>query len=133
HRYRNLVVVRTFSKAWGLAGLRIGAVLADPAVLRALQLLLDPFACTTAAQEALETTLARPAGMRESVGLVRAERERLAAALRELPCVRRVFPSEANFLFVELSAAARALEALRECGAWVSDTGFHVPDTMRIS
>jgi histidinol-phosphate aminotransferase len=132
-KYPNLVVVRTFSKAWGLAGLRIGALLADPCIIRSIRILLDPFACTVVAQQALVATLECVAAMRESVQRVQHQRVRLTADLAALPGVLRVFPSEANFVFVQFADASEPLAALVVAGDWVADTGYQIPGTLRIS
>ncbi|MGN6607083.1 MAG: histidinol-phosphate transaminase [Jatrophihabitans sp.] len=102
----NLVVLRTFSKAYGLAGLRVGyAVAADPALAAALRQTQVPFAVTTVAQEAALASL-EPAAEKELLERVDelvAERTRVADALRaqgwEIP------PTEANFVWFPLGDA----------------------------
>lgn len=94
----NLVVLRTFSKAWGLAGVRAGAVLAHPEVLNTLRLLADPFAFNAGAQRAVEHALSLPGRMLASVESIREQRAALAREITSLGY--RVLPSETNFLFV---------------------------------
>jgi histidinol-phosphate aminotransferase len=99
----NLVVLRTFSKAYGLAGLRVGyAIAADPAVTAALRQTQVPFAVTTVAQEAALASLepAAEAQLLERVAEVVPERERVRAALLEYGY--DVPPTEANFVWVPL-------------------------------
>ena len=101
--FPNLVVLRTFSKAYGLAGLRVGyAIAADPAVTAALRQTQVPFAVTSVAQAAALASL-EPAAEKElleRVAVIAAERERVQAALRELGYP--VPPSQANFVWLPL-------------------------------
>lgn len=98
----NIAVLRTFSKAWGLAGVRAGAVLAHPDVLQALRVLVDPFAFDTPAQEAISGALDAPEIALAAVPAIRRQRDNLALALASIPGVR-VLPSEANFLFLRIN------------------------------
>ena len=104
--FPNLVVLRTFSKAYGLAGLRVGyAIAGDPAVAAALRQTQVPFAVTSIAQAAALASL-EPAAeqeLLERVGAIAAERERVLAALRELGY--DVPPSQANFVWLPLGEA----------------------------
>jgi histidinol-phosphate aminotransferase len=101
--FRNVVVLRTFSKAYGLAGLRVGyAVAADPAIAAALRQTQVPFAVTTVAQAAALASLEPRAEQQllARVGDLVAERERVYAAL--LAQGYAVPPSQANFVWVPL-------------------------------
>lgn len=119
----NLVLLRTLSKAWGLAGARIGALLADPQLVAILRALAPPYPLPSLATEAALRRL-RPAEIaaarRRTVALV-ARRERLGAALRALPTVRRVWPSAGNFLLARFADAAAALAACETAGVLVRD------------
>jgi len=88
-------VLRTLSKAHGLAGARCGALIADPEVITLLRKVIAPYAIPQPALEALLALLEPPqlAAMRERIGLVRAERQRMRAALARLPGVTHVWPS----------------------------------------
>ncbi|MEU2562054.1 aminotransferase class I/II-fold pyridoxal phosphate-dependent enzyme [Streptomyces longispororuber] len=132
-RYDNLVVLRTLSKAWGLASARCGVVLARPGVVEALRRVQVPFGFTDASQRAVRDRLTRAEEVLAGVRRVRAERERMAAALAEHPAVDRVFPSETNFLLVRLREHEQVLDRLHGAGILVADTGRALPDTCRIS
>lgn len=99
----NVVVLRTFSKAWGLAGVRAGAVLAHPDVIDTLRVIADPFAFDAPSQRAVAAALAAPELALAGVDRIVRQREALRAHLAALPGVRRVLASEANFLFVQLA------------------------------
>ncbi|MFT4045994.1 MAG: aminotransferase class I/II-fold pyridoxal phosphate-dependent enzyme [Solimonas sp.] len=111
---RPYIVLRTFSKAYGLAGLRVGyAVCSSVAIARMLAAAKTPFNVNAAAQAAAVAALGDQAWMRASVSRICVERERVAAALRARGL--RVAPSEGNFLFFDtgLSSVHVAGELLK--------------------
>jgi histidinol-phosphate aminotransferase len=109
-RFAELVVLRTLSKAHGLAGARCGVVIAMPAVISLLARIIPPYALSAPSILAALAALApeRLARMGKRVERLIAERERLRAALSQLSQVRRIWPSETNFLLVQFEDAARA-------------------------
>jgi len=100
----NVLVLRTFSKAYGLAALRVGYAIAQPEVIEAVRKLHVPFEVNAVAQAAALASLGAEAEMRARVAVVVAERERMYAALvqRGMPVV----PSQANFLWLEVPDTA---------------------------
>jgi histidinol-phosphate aminotransferase len=111
----NVVVVRTLSKAWGLAGLRVGFAIAAPDVVRALRCAGSPYPVgalsLTLAAARLETG---EASMRAFVDRVRDERGRLAVALTAAGL--DVVPSQANFVFAQIDDPEAFCLALARCG-----------------
>ena len=119
----HLAILRTLSKAHGLAGARCGTVIADPEVIALLRKVIPPYAI---AQLTLETVLKllEPAQLAEAgtrIAVIRAERERLTAALPTLPQVVRVWSSAANFVLAEFSDAGAALARARDARLLVRD------------
>ncbi|MGA4837837.1 aminotransferase class I/II-fold pyridoxal phosphate-dependent enzyme [Streptomyces sp. G45] len=132
-RHDNLIVLRTLSKGWGLAGARCGIALAEPGLIEALRRVQVPFGFTDASQRAARDRLTHADAALDSVHRVRAERDRMAATLREHPAVDRVFPSQTNFLLVRLHKHERVMEELRDAGIVVADTGRVIPATCRVT
>jgi histidinol-phosphate aminotransferase len=133
----NLVVLRTLSKAYALAGARVGAVLADASVVELLRRVIPPYSMATPTAEAVLAALA-PAPLARAqarIAELRSERGRLAAALAALPLVRHVWPSEANFLLVESADAAALLARARAAGFLLRDLshGALTPGAVRIT
>jgi histidinol-phosphate aminotransferase len=119
----HLVVLRTLSKAHGLAGARCGALIAAPEVVALLRRIIPPYALT---QQTIEGALRalepqQLAASRERLALVRTERERLRGALQGCACVARVYPSAANFVLAEFHDAPEALARARSAGFLVRD------------
>jgi histidinol-phosphate aminotransferase len=122
-RHPNLAVLRTLSKAHGLAGARCGSVIADPEVIGLLKKVIPPYAI---AQPTIEAVLAalEPgalAQLESRLALVRSERTRLAQALAHAPGVVRVWPSDTNFLLVEFCEIERALQRAHRAQLLVRD------------
>ena len=131
----NLVVLRTLSKAFGLAGARVGTTIADPAIIAVLQKVIAPYPVPTPVLQAALAALT-PEGIdaaRESVRQLIAERQRLLAALPKVPVVRRVWPSDTNYVLVEVADSARAMAAGRAAGVIWRDRGKDVPNSIRIT
>lgn len=119
----HVVVLRTLSKAYGLAGARIGTLIADPRVIALLRKVMPPYATAQPCIEASFRALTGPQ-QRETQARIRTivdERERLVARLALLPGVTQVWPSAANFLLVEFADAGRALEQLAATGLLARD------------
>ncbi|PSJ62814.1 histidinol-phosphate transaminase [Pseudaminobacter soli (ex Li et al. 2025)] len=114
-----LLILRTFSKAWGLAGLRVGYGLTNNAELkRGLDLARTPFNVNLMAQAAAEAALDHPQSVTDAVALVQRERLRVQAAIGALGL--RVLPSKGNFLFFDAARPATELaEALLDKGVIV--------------
>jgi histidinol-phosphate aminotransferase len=133
----NVVVLRTLSKALGLAGIRCGAALAAPVVVDMLGCILPPYCYPTPSQDAALASLA-PANRGEfqrRVELLRSERGRVASRLAELPDVDKVWPSEANFLLVRLDDPAASIEKARAAGFLLRNFSWdqYTPNCLRIT
>jgi histidinol-phosphate aminotransferase len=119
--YPNLVVLQTMSKAWGLAGLRLGMAFASEAIIDVYNKVKPPYNINQATQE---LALAALEEVEQVNGMIRAlvsMREQLAADLRGLGCVQTVYPSDANFLLVKVEEARRMYEYLLGDGIVVRD------------
>jgi len=134
-RRPQLVLLRTLSKAHALAGARCGSLLADAEIIALLRKIIAPFPLPQPTTDAALRALAPPqlAATRAAIERVRAERGRLFAALPRLACVRRVWPSEANFLLTEFTDAAAARARAREARLLVRDVSAHVRQGLRIT
>ena len=136
-RYQHLAVLRTLSKAWGLAGARIGSLLANPQVIALLRRILPPYPlplpCVAAALAAFSDEGQQQA--REHIATVRSEHERVRGALAALSCVRKVLPSQANFLAVRFRDAGAAFRRLLDAGVVVRDIRRYpnLHDALRIT
>jgi histidinol-phosphate aminotransferase len=125
----NVVVLRTMSKAWGLAGLRMGYLVAQPEVAAAIRKVVTPFSTSLVAQAAAIAALAQEDEVRRRCALVVAERERVTEALRKLSV--EVPTSQANFVWLPLADRSAAFGKLCE-GRGVIVRPFQ-PDGVRVT
>ena len=133
--FPNLVVLQTLSKAWGLAGLRVGMAFSNEFVISILNKIKYPYNLSTATIGLAASALAREPEMYEMVRVLLAERVRLEAALLRIPCVREVFPSDSNFLLVRVTNANDIYHYLTEHGLVVRNRSseVHCENCLRIT
>jgi histidinol-phosphate aminotransferase len=131
--YNNILTLRTFSKVYGLAGLRIGYGIGHPTLVAEMNKLRTPFNVTSIGQAAALAALDDNDHVRRSVDSNRAERQRLFEELRKLGL--SPVPSETNFLFVPIGPHAKSLcEELLHEGVIVRPMGWMgFPEAIRIS
>lgn len=133
-RHPHVLLLRTFSKAWGLAGLRLGYALSSDGVARQLRKLVPPFAVSVMQAVTAQVALDNPAYMHDSVATTIRERERVMAALQQHPSWQ-VVPSQANFLLIRTPDAAAAYQQLLDQGVLSrrQDSYFGLQRCLRIS
>lgn len=135
--HRNIAVLRTLSKAHALAAARIGCLLADPALIAVLRNCQAPYPLPTPCVELALAALAPQAlaNTRQRVAQLIAERERLRLALSGCDGVRRVYPSQGNYLLLRFADAEAAFRRLLAAGIMVRDMRAQpqLADALRIS
>ncbi|MDP2884244.1 MAG: histidinol-phosphate transaminase [Ignavibacteria bacterium] len=120
-QFPNLVVLRTLSKVWGLAAIRLGYAVAHPPIVSYLMKAKAPYNINAlTSMEALKA-LERADHVQQSVASTIAERKRLVRELERVACVQRVFPSDANFLLVRVTDARTLHQRLAQRGVIVRD------------
>ncbi|OGV71239.1 MAG: histidinol-phosphate transaminase [Lentisphaerae bacterium RIFOXYB12_FULL_65_16] len=116
--FPNVVVSRTLSKSYSLAGVRLGLAFARPELIAEMMKVKDSYNVNALTQVAAIAALKDQAHMQATAARIRATREQVTAALRDLGC--KVLPSEANFLLVRTPQPAKAvMQQLREHGILV--------------
>ena len=134
-QFDNLLVLRTLSKALGLAGARCGGVAGPQPVIDLLDAVQAPYALATPVVECVEAALRADhiETARANVAVIVAERERLADALRGFDIVTRVWPSDANFLLVRCIDAPTVMRRCAEHKVLLRHFGGALQDCIRIS
>jgi len=114
--FQNLIVLQTFSKAWGMAGARVGMAFAQPEIIKVFQAIKYPYNVSELSQQAALQAIDRKDQVAEQIGIIKEARRELSAELEKLPYVLQVYPSDANFVLAEVSDAKRLYEMLKEQG-----------------
>jgi histidinol-phosphate aminotransferase len=132
-RHPNLMITRTFSKAYALAGLRVGYALAHPGLVAVLERVRESFNVNSLGLAAAEAALGDDAYLQSTLARNATQRAELAAALARRDCF--VHPSQTNFLLVEFGPRAQAIETtLLAAGVVVRPmTGYGLPECLRIT
>lgn len=103
--FPNLVVLQTFSKAWGLAGLRVGLAFAGEGIIKLFNKIKPPYNVSQIAQETILNALTKATAFHKTVGQIVKERTAIARCLGQFSFVTKVYPSDANFLLVKTTTA----------------------------
>jgi len=119
--YPNLVVLQTFSKAWGLAGIRLGMAFASDEIIKVLSRIKYPYNINALTQERVLQSLNNEAEKNSWVKTIIEERGKLAEELKQFSFVEKIYPSDANFLLVKMTDARKKFEYLMDQGVIVRD------------
>lgn len=119
--YKNLIILQTFSKAWGLASLRLGMCFACREIIEILNMIKPPYNINGATQELALKALGNYQEMKSMVKDILKERKSLATMLSEIPSIKIIYPSDANFLLVKIKEAHKVYQTLIEKKVIVRD------------
>lgn len=111
-KYPNLVVMQTFSKYWGMAGLRIGMAFSNPEIISLLNKVKPPYNISSLNQEAVLKTLKNASEINKQLELILKQREHVISALNDLEIVKKIYPTDANFLLAEVENANKLYDYL---------------------
>ncbi|MBI1225316.1 MAG: histidinol-phosphate transaminase [Bacteroidetes bacterium] len=117
--FPNLVVLQTLSKAWALAGARLGMAFASPEIIHYLNAVKYPYNVGAPTQRVVLSALEQ--GLEGTVSAIIAERKKLEKALAEFEFVEKIYPSDANFLLVKMKGSALIFNYLKQNGVVVRD------------
>jgi len=133
NKYKNLIVSQTFSKAWGLAGVRAGVAYANEEVINLYKRVKPPYNMSVLNQEAVLNRLDNLDEVTHIIGMILLERDRLKEALSALPIVKKIYPTDANFLLVEVDNADETYQYLIDKKVIIRNRNTHVENCIRIT
>ncbi len=132
-QYPNIIISQTFSKAWGLAAARVGTAYASEAIIALYNKVKPPYNVSKLNQdEALEALLATEL-FQQNKEIILQERKKLIASLSLLPIVKKVYPSDTNFILVEVDDANKLYETLVEAKVITRNRNSVVKNCLRIT
>ena len=111
-KYPNLIVLQTFSKAWGNAGIRLGMAFASPEIIAIFNKIKYPYNVNRLTQEEAIKCLQQPEQVKAWVNALLEERTRVMEEIVKLPCCIRVFPTDANFFLAKVYEATQIYDYL---------------------
>lgn len=133
NKYSNLIVLRTFSKAWGLAGVRCGVIISDKSVIHALRHVQLPFGFSSFSQAKVRERLFDTEETFLSWKRIEKNRDELIATLLTLEEVTKIFKSHTNFIMLVLKDFRKVMGLLKKHKILVLDCSSSIPNSIRVS
>ena len=133
--YPNLIVTQTLSKAYGLAGIRLGICYASKEIIAVLNKIKPPYNINTLTQEAALKALHNKEVVSDQIASIINERNRLNKALETYPFIKKLYPSEANFILIKVDDANKRYDELIKNGIVVRNRSSqsHCENCLRIT
>lgn len=131
--YPNLVVLQTLSKAWGLAGLRLGIAITNQQIISYLNKVKPPYNISGINQKIALETIEQTAVFEQNLSTLKKEKQRMEAQLSELSMIKKIYPSDANFLLAEVDNANALYEYLIEKNIIIRNRNSVINNCLRIS
>ncbi len=134
-KYKNLVVIRTFSKAWGLAGIRCGYSIADEFITNLLFKIKAPYNLNKLTANAILSALSKVMQKNNFVKKLNSEKEKLINELKNIKEIQRIYPSDANFILFKIKNATKVYNKLASEGVIIRNRSnqLNLENCLRVS
>ena len=116
NEFPNLIIIQTLSKAYGMAGIRLGICYAAPEIISTLNKIKPPYNINALTQQKAIAQLSNKAIVNEQISVLKVQRELLVIALKDIDFIQTVYPSDANFLLLKVDDAHKRYNQLLEKG-----------------
>jgi histidinol-phosphate aminotransferase len=133
NKYSNLIVLQTFSKAWGTAGARVGAAYASEEIIRLINTVKAPYNVNVLSQEVILNLLDDKNKLKENVDSILKERAWLEEQFKAIECIVKVFPTDANFFLIKMKNVEEVYNGMLEKEILTSKRAPAIPDCIRIN
>ena len=135
NNYHNLIVVQTFSKAQGLAGLRLGMAFAHSAIIDLMNKIKAPYNINSLTQKEILKRLEEQGLIQQQVHRIKLEKEQLMLEFESISFIEKVFPSDANFFLIRMDDSTQRYNELIDRGIVVRDSSknLNCANTLRIT
>lgn len=131
--YPNLIVMQTFSKAFGLASVRVGVAYTSPEIVAYYNKMKPPYNISTINQKAVLQKLTKFSAYTGQIRKIKKERERLSRELENIPVIQKVYPSDANFVLVKVEDSGKLYNYLVNNGIVVRNRHSVIDNCIRIT
>lgn len=132
-KYSNLIVLQTFSKAWGTAGARVGAAYASEEIIRFINTVKAPYNVNSLSQEHILNLLDDKDKLKGNVDSILQERAWLEEEFKNMKCIIKVFPTDANFFLIKVNNAQTVYQKMLEKEILTSQRSPAIQDCIRIN
>lgn len=132
-KYANLIIMQTFSKAFGLAAVRVGMAFTNPAIIQYFNKMKPPYNISTINQQTVLKKLSRIDEYKAQVLRIKRERVRLVHLLSEMNVVEKVYPSDANFILVKVKDANKIYNSLVKKNIIIRNRSSVIENCLRIT
>lgn len=132
-KYPNLIILQTFSKAWGMAGARVGVAYASEEIIKLITTVKAPYNINSLSLELILKTMDHPEQFIENVKSILFEKSWMKDRLNEISCIKKIYPSEANFFLIEFENGEEVYDHLIKQEILTSKRGPHIPNCIRIN
>ncbi|MDR6922490.1 histidinol-phosphate transaminase [Chryseobacterium sp. 2987] len=132
-QYPNLIILQTFSKAWGTAGARVGVAYASEEIIRFINTVKAPYNINVLSQELILNLLNDENRLKENVENTLQEREWLIGEFQNIECIEKVFPTDANFFLIKMKNAEQVYEKMLSEEILTSKRAPAIPECIRIN
>lgn len=132
-QYPNLIVLQTFSKAWGTAGARVGMAYASEEIIRLINTVKAPYNVNSLSQQLILETIDNEERLKENINSILKERLWLKEQFKEVDCISKVFPTDANFFLIELKNVEGVYDRMLENEILTSKRDPAIPGCIRIN
>lgn len=132
-QYPNLIVLQTFSKAWGIAGARVGMAYASEEIIRLINTVKAPYNVNVLSQQLILNCLNEENRLKENVNKILTERVWLQGQLEGIECIDKVFPTDANFFLIRMKNVEKVYKQMLEEEILTSRRDPAIPGCIRIN
>ena len=132
-KYPNLIVMQTFSKAWGAAGARVGVAYASEEIIRFINTVKAPYNVNSLSQELILKLLDNKDKLKENVDGILQERTWLEKEFKNMECIIKVFPTDANFFLIKMKNVDEVYDKMLKAEILTSKRAPAIPDCIRIN
>lgn len=132
-KYPNLIVLQTFSKAWGKAGARVGIACATEEIIRLINTVKAPYNVNSLSQELILKSIDQAGELQKNVESILVEKQWLESEFENINCITKVFPTDANFFLVEFDSAEDIYQKLLEREVLTNKRTPAIPNCIRIN
>lgn len=132
-KYPNLIVLQTFSKAWGMAGARVGIAYSSQEIIKLINTVKSPYNVNSLSLNKIMQLINYKNIIEENIKNTLSEISRLKNELLNIECVKRVFPTDANFFLIEFNNAENVYQELLKNEILTSKRSPQIPDCIRIN